>query len=69
MQMEKVVIERQTKSEAQVRLVKHFIDKPMPSEVMESFVPTRLRLKRTDGGWRITSEQDLPGYSAALQTR
>ncbi len=69
MKMEKVVIERQTKSEAQVRLVKHFIDEPVPSEVMESFVPIRLTLKRADGGWRITSEQDLPAYSASPQTR
>jgi hypothetical protein len=41
----------------------------VPTEIMESFVPTRLTLKRTDGGWRITSEQDLPGYSAAPQTK
>jgi ketosteroid isomerase-like protein len=69
MKMEKVVIDRQTTSEAEVRLVKHFIDEPVPSEIMESFVATRLTLKRTDGGWRITSEQDLPASSAALQTR
>ncbi|WP_433972112.1 hypothetical protein [Tunturiibacter lichenicola] len=63
--MEKVVIVRQTKSEAEVRLVKHFIDEPVPSEIVESFVPTRLKLKRVDGrGWRITSEQDLPSLSA-----
>ncbi|WP_260737883.1 hypothetical protein [Tunturiibacter lichenicola] len=62
--MEKVVIVRQTKSEAEVRLVKHFIDEPEPSEIVESFVPTRLKLKRADGrGWRITSEQDLPSLS------
>ncbi len=63
--MEKVVIERQTKSEAEVRLVKHFIDETAPSEIVESFVPTRLKLKRVSGGgWRITSEQDLPSSSA-----
>jgi hypothetical protein len=69
MKMEKVVIERQTKSEAEIRLVKHFIDEPVPSEIMESFVPTRLTLKRIDGSWRITSEEDLPGASGAPQTR
>jgi ketosteroid isomerase-like protein len=68
--MEKVVIERQTKSEAEVRLVKHFIDEPVPSEIVESFVPTKLTLKRTaGGGWRITSEQDLPASSSAPQSR
>jgi ketosteroid isomerase-like protein len=68
--MEKVVIERQTKSEAEVRLVKHFIDEPVPSEIVESFVPTQLKLKRVDGGgWRITSEQDLPASTPAPSTR
>jgi len=67
--MEKVVIERQTKSEAEVRLVKHFIDEPVPSEIVESFVPTRLTLKRIDGSWKITSEQDLPASSPAPATR
>jgi hypothetical protein len=61
--MEDIVIERQTASEAEVRLVKHFIDEPEPSEILESFVPTRLRLKRIDGQWKITSEQDLPALS------
>jgi len=68
--MEKVVIERQTKSEAEVRLVKHFIDEPVPSEIVESFVPTQLKLKRVDGGgWRITSEQDLPASTPAPSSR
>jgi len=67
--MEKVVIERQTKSEAEVQLVKHFIDEPVPSEIVESFVPTRLTLKRLNGMWKITSEQDLPTSSAASVTR
>ena len=61
--MEDLVIERQTGSEAEVRLVKHFIDEPEQSEILESFVPTRLTLKRIDGQWQITSEQDLPSLS------
>jgi hypothetical protein len=61
--MDDVVIERQTGSEAEVRLVKHFIDEPEQSEILESFVPTRLTLKRIDGRWEITSEQDLPSLS------
>ncbi len=69
MKMEKVVITRQTKSEADVQLVKHFIDEPGPSEILESFVPTRLTLKRIDGSWKITSEQDLPASSPAPSTR
>jgi len=67
--MEKVVIERQTKSEAEIQLVKHFIDEPVPSEIVESFVPTRLTLKRLDGMWKITSEQDLPASSPAAMNR
>jgi hypothetical protein len=58
--MEDVVIERQTGSEAEVRLVKHFMDEQETSEILESFVPTRLTLKRLNGEWKITSEQDQP---------
>jgi hypothetical protein len=58
--MEDVVIERQTDSEADVRLVKHFMDEQETSEILESFVPTRLTLKRLNGEWKITSEQDQP---------
>ena len=61
--MEDIVIEQQTESEAEVRLVKHFMDEQETSEILESFVPTRLTLKRLDGEWRITSEQDLPSLS------
>jgi hypothetical protein len=67
--MEKVVIERQTKSEADVQLVKHFIDEPVPSEIVESFVPTRLTLKRLDGSWKITSEEDMSASSPAPAAR
>jgi hypothetical protein len=58
--MEDIVIERQTDSEADVRLVKHFMDEQETSEILESFVPTRLALKRLNGEWKITSEQDQP---------
>jgi ketosteroid isomerase-like protein len=61
--MENVVIERQTASEAEVRLTKHFIDQPEESEVLESYVPTRLTLKRINGQWKITSELDQPTIS------
>ncbi|NYF90098.1 hypothetical protein RBB79_11015 [Tunturiibacter empetritectus] len=63
--MEDIVIERQTESEAQVRLMKHFISEPEQSEILESFVPTRLTLKRIDGRWKITSEQDQPTISVS----
>jgi ketosteroid isomerase-like protein len=57
--MENIVVVRQTATEAEVRLVKHFMDQPAQSEILESFVPTRLVLKKTDEGWKISSEQDL----------
>ena len=57
--MEKVAVIRQTGSEAEVRLVKHFIDEQEQSEIMESFVPARLILKKVGKTWRITSEEDL----------
>ncbi|WP_353071124.1 hypothetical protein [Tunturiibacter gelidiferens] len=63
--MEDVVIERQTDSEAEVRLMKHFIDEPEQSEILESYVPTRLTLKRINGQWKITSEQDQPTISVS----
>lgn len=57
--MEKVAVIRQTGSEAEIRLVKHFIDESEQSEIMESFVPARLILKKVGKTWRITSEEDL----------
>jgi len=63
--IEDIVIERQTDSEAEVRLMKHFIGEPEQSEILESFVPTRLTLKRIDGQWKITSEQDQPTISVS----
>ncbi|MBB5315383.1 hypothetical protein [Tunturibacter empetritectus] len=63
--MEDIVIERQTESEAEVRLMKHFISEPEQSEILESYVPTRLTLKRIDGQWKITSEQDQPTISVS----
>jgi ketosteroid isomerase-like protein len=65
MKMENVVIERQTDSEAEVRLTKHFIDEPEQSEILESYVPTHLTLKRINGQWKITSEQDQPTISVS----
>jgi ketosteroid isomerase-like protein len=61
--MENIVVERQSGSEADVRLVKHYMDEQETSEILESFVPTRLTLKRVNGEWKITSEQDLPSLS------
>jgi hypothetical protein len=64
--MEKIVVEQQSDTEAQVRLVKHFIDEPDPSSgILESFVPSRLTLKRVGGEWKITSEQDLSSPTPA----
>jgi ketosteroid isomerase-like protein len=64
--MEKIVVEQQSDTEAQVRLLKHFIDEPDPSSgILESFVPSRLTLKRVGGDWKITSEQDLSSSTPA----
>jgi ketosteroid isomerase-like protein len=63
--IEDIVIERQTDSEAELRLMKHFIVEPEQSEILESFVPTRLTLKRINGQWKITSEQDQPTISVS----
>jgi hypothetical protein len=63
--IEDIVIERQTDSEAEVRLMKHFIGEPEQSEILESFVPTRLTLKRINGQWKITSEQDQATISVS----
>jgi ketosteroid isomerase-like protein len=61
--MEKVSIVQRTDSEAVVRLVKHFIDEPAPSEIVEWFVPSELVLKRVGGSWKIFSERDLVSSS------
>jgi hypothetical protein len=58
--LEKIVIERPLKSEATVRLVKHFIDQPDRAKLSESFVRAQFTLKLLSGQWKITSEQDLP---------
>jgi hypothetical protein len=64
--MEKIVVEQQSDTEAQVRLVKHFMDEPDPSSgILESFVPSKLTLKRVGGDWKITSEQDLSSPTPA----
>lgn len=65
MKMENVVVLRQTDSEAVIRLIKHFIDEPAPSEVLEWFVPSELILKRTNEGWKISSEKDLGSSTPA----
>ena len=63
--IEDVVIERRTDSEAEVRLRKHFIGEPEQSEILESFVPTRLTLKLISGSGRSRrSRINLPSQSA-----
>jgi hypothetical protein len=58
--MEDVVVERRTASEVDVRLVKHFMEAPVPGEMAETRVRSRLRLRRVDGAWEIVREEDLP---------
>jgi hypothetical protein len=60
-----VVVESRTPTDATVGLVKHYKVETGPSQVSEISVRTRLRLKAVDGQWKITSEEELPGASAA----
>jgi hypothetical protein len=60
-----VVVESRTPTDATVGLVKHYRVEAGPSQVSEISVRTRLRLKIVDGQWKIISEEELPGASAA----
>jgi uncharacterized protein (DUF952 family) len=57
--VEGAVVQKQTKDEVDIQLVKHVIAEPVPSQISEQFVQTELHLKRLNGAWKIVSEEDL----------
>lgn len=56
---ERVIAEQRSDGTVRVRLVKHVISNASGEEVSEAFIRSQLRLKRIDGQWKITSEQNL----------
>ena len=57
--VEGAIIQRRTKDEVEIQLVKHVIDQPARAQISEQFVQTELRLKRLNGAWKIVSEEDV----------
>jgi hypothetical protein len=57
--LEKIALDPQSENAINVRLVKHYIAETEPAQISEQFVRSRLELKKIDGQWKITSEQDL----------
>ncbi len=57
--LEGIVTTTRVEGEVSVRLLKHFIDQPGPSQILEQFVPTQLLLRRASGDWKIVSERDF----------
>jgi ketosteroid isomerase-like protein len=58
MSIEKVAIV-QVGDDATVSLVKHVMEQPEGSRVSEKFIPSRLTLRHSPDGWKITAERDL----------
>jgi hypothetical protein len=57
--LEKISIDPRSSALATVHLVKHYIAQTEPARISEQFVPSRLFIKRINGQWKITSEQEL----------
>lgn len=56
---EKITLSRQTEDAVTVNLVKHYVAQTEPAQISEQLFESRLQLKRFNGIWKITSEQDL----------
>ncbi len=54
---EKVVVEKETPTNAVVTLIKHITVELPSSTIEEQHLKTQLKLKLVDGGWKITSER------------
>lgn len=56
---EKVVVEKQTPTNAVVTLIKHITVQLPSSTIEEQHIKTQLKLKLVDGGWKIISERTI----------
>jgi ketosteroid isomerase-like protein len=57
--LEDVVVEPRPGESMRVRLTKHYTSQSDGGRVSEQFIHSQLRLKKIDGQWKITSEQNL----------
>jgi hypothetical protein len=57
--IEKVEIEPRPDESLRVRLTKHFTSKSDSGRVSDQFIHSQLALRKIDGQWKITSEQNL----------
>jgi hypothetical protein len=56
--LEEITLNQQSQDEVTVHLVKHYMAETEPAQISEQFVPSRLKLRRINNQWKITSEQD-----------
>jgi ketosteroid isomerase-like protein len=57
--LENVVVEPRPDESIRVRLTKHYTSQSDEGRVSERFVHSQLKLRKIDGQWKITSEQNL----------
>jgi hypothetical protein len=57
--LEDVVVEPRPDESMRVRLTKHISSQPVGGRVSEQFIHSQLKLRKIDGQWKITSEQNL----------
>jgi ketosteroid isomerase-like protein len=56
---ERVKVDRQSETTANISLLKHFTEQEDSKPVKEWFIPSQLKLKNEYGIWWITSERDF----------
>jgi hypothetical protein len=61
--VEKVSIHKKNPNIVLVKLIKHFMTQAGTVEVAEQWIPSRLVLVRTNGGWMISAEEDLERHA------
>jgi len=59
MKLEDVTLEPRPEDSMRVRLTKHIVSQTDSGRVSEQFIHSQLKLKKIDGQWKITSEQNL----------
>lgn len=57
--LEDVVVEPRPDESMRVRLTKHISSQPGGGRVSDQFIHSQLKLRKIDGQWKITSEQNL----------